>query len=1022
MVYIFRYIFFAISVVYFHQGFAQKESLNTIELQFSEIETYIGSGKYKESLFLLGEIESLNNEILHLNDVQKVNLVYLKALVSIKSGNSNLLSRQDSSTLYFSSVSIEIPVLLQAKILNLNGLYFTVYPARNLDSSIYYFQSAIEKLKEESDTAALLFRASLLENIGKAYYYKGELLNAIPKIEKAFILRERVSDSTDVELAKSYASYAVILSQTGEIAKSEEFNEKALHIYEKNRQSENHNVVSIYINMANAYLRKGELTTARIFYDKALHLNLKYEPLNSVLSTHINCQIAQIFLREGKYSKGIEEMDRIFSSVKKSGDFGNSDIARMYVDFAIELYEINKLPEAEEVLSQALEMFSSDPQVYLPDYVVGISYYVRILIDQKRWNEAEKFNRIHHEVSVKVYGEEHWGNCYYHYFEGKIFLAGNKFSEARKKMSECIAFLEDDNLMSVVQSNDPLTLADAYTTISRSYLMQYELIPNKEYLHEARNNIYKANEIILALQESKLAPEDKIRVRKYIPKVLECILLVEKSFQHPDLSLILKSMDQGKNQILKESLTEAEDMTFAGVPSEITQRWKSLKDSVSFLDRQWKNEISDEYRIQLQKNYLSAVNRLEDYKGFISREYPGIYKLKTTRSDLVIASLKEELGADRAVIQYFWGEEYVFIYYLDRGREVFKSVVKDEVLSRAVIDFKTSVSDPDTDVGLYFRSAHILYQKLILPLGDLPEALIIVPDGMLSYLPFEAFLTQEVMSAADLRKLPYLIKRHAISYNFSLELLNIMKARPGKKGRLLALAPKFNNQKFVRSNGDTMRFGNLVNTEAEVTSVSRYFSGNYYSGSNATKSTLLSNISSHNILHLATHAVSDEENHKASFLVFSEEKEEDYLLFFEDIYGMDWPLDMVVLSACETAHGLHLQGEGIAGLSRAFAFAGAKSMVISLWSANDKSAGQIMAKFYEKLSSGRRKDMALQQAKIDYLNGIFDIDKAHPYYWSNFILYGDTSPIERSEKWTFFFVALVLIMLLTVFAILMRFK
>src|SRR5690606_23540879 len=133
-----------------------------------------------------------DREISHLDNVEKLNLAYLKALMSQGSGNAYPLSRQDSFLLYKPSRALQIPPLLKAKILNLQGHHFTIYPTRNLDSSIYYFKAANEVIREKSDTLSLKLSASLLENIGKAYYYKGEWLNAIPPFEASFQIRQKV--------------------------------------------------------------------------------------------------------------------------------------------------------------------------------------------------------------------------------------------------------------------------------------------------------------------------------------------------------------------------------------------------------------------------------------------------------------------------------------------------------------------------------------------------------------------------------------------------------------------------------------------------------------------------------------------------------------------------------------------------------------------------------------------------------------------------------------------------------------
>lgn len=100
---------------------------------------------------------------------------------------------------------------------------------------------------------------------------------------------------------------------------------------------------------------------------------------------------------------------------------------------------------------------------------------------------------------------------------------------------------------------------------------------------------------------------------------------------------------------------------------------------------------------------------------------------------------------------------------------------------------------------------------------------------------------------------------------------------------------------------------------------------------------------------------------------------------------------MVVLSACETGAGQLLRGEGIVGMVRAFTYAGAQSVVASLWVANDQSTANIMVDFYRNLLKGMPKDQALQAARM-HLFQEFPA-QAHPYYWAGFRVYGAATPV-----------------------------
>ena len=124
----------------------------------------------------------------------------------------------------------------------------------------------------------------------------------------------------------------------------------------------------------------------------------------------------------------------------------------------------------------------------------------------------------------------------------------------------------------------------------------------------------------------------------------------------------------------------------------------------------------------------------------------------------------------------------------------------------------------------------------------------------------------------------------------------------------------------------------------------------------------------------------------------------DKLSLFE-IYELKCRNDLVVLSACDTSRGKLYESEGVTSLARAFFYAGAKSVVSTLWSVNDRSTSIIMTEFYKELLKGKRKDEALRQAKLSYLESA-DPEYQHPYYWAGFIAMGDMSPLfYPKRKW-----------------------
>jgi CHAT domain-containing protein len=143
-------------------------------------------------------------------------------------------------------------------------------------------------------------------------------------------------------------------------------------------------------------------------------------------------------------------------------------------------------------------------------------------------------------------------------------------------------------------------------------------------------------------------------------------------------------------------------------------------------------------------------------------------------------------------------------------------------------------------------------------------------------------------------------------------------------------------------------------------------------------------------VHFATHGMLDERFPLNSSLVLTipeniEGRDNGLLQAWEIFEQVRLDADLVVLSACKTGLGQEVSGEGLVGLTRAFQYAGARSILASFWNVDDRRTAQLMKRFYEHLQSGESKDKALQAAQVELLRS----NAAHPFYWAGFSLIGD---------------------------------
>src|SRR5262249_26833021 len=206
-----------------------------------------------------------------------------------------------------------------------------------------------------------------------------------------------------------------------------------------------------------------------------------------------------------------------------------------------------------------------------------------------------------------------------------------------------------------------------------------------------------------------------------------------------------------------------------------------------------------------------------------------------------------------------------------------------------------------------------------------------------------------------------------------------------------------NDPKIAYDPRRDLRLAPLPGTRKEIEEITRIYGreATVKLGQDVTKIAAQKESPNYMVLHFATHAWLDDRIGLNSGLALSQpealglkvEKTDNGLWqAWEILERTRLKADLVVLSACMTGLGQEVRGEGIIGLTRAFQYAGAKSVVVSLWSVSDASTAELMSAFHQELRRGAGKDVALQKAMVAVRN---NKKWAHPYYWSAFILSGD---------------------------------
>ena len=470
---------------------------------------------------------------------------------------------------------------------------------------------------------------------------------------------------------------------------------------------------------------------------------------------------------------------------------------------------------------------------------------------------------------------------------------------------------------------------------------------------------------------------------------------------------------------LAEELTPEQRKREDGIQARISDVQKSL----------WKENISPDEERKLKGELTSAEDDLETFHLEVRQSDPRYASIRYPEP-ISISRIREELLDEQtALVEFLLGEKRSLVWVVAKNKLIIGVLPPRKEIEEQVAAYRKALTERAQALTLrrsfvdVNRLGEKMYASLLQPVEGaltLSGRLIIVPDGVLHYLPFETLIPSGRRGAPGESQPAYLVEKFATVYAPSASALVTVRAINGQAAAptkvLLAfgdpIAPPAPERKTATDNAtrtalpglDTpvtdeygergFSFTRLPFTREEVLGISKLYSAaqrEIYLGDQAREETVKSEkMDQFRYIHFASHGFIDESKPGRSGILLSRDAHsaEDGVLQMGEIMRLKLNADLVTLSACNTGLGKLVNGEGILGLTRAFFYAGARNITVSLWNVNDSSTSALMKDFYENLNRGMSKSAALRQAKLTLLH-----DKKaawhHPYYWAAFVLVGE---------------------------------
>jgi CHAT domain-containing protein/tetratricopeptide (TPR) repeat protein len=559
------------------------------------------------------------------------------------------------------------------------------------------------------------------------------------------------------------------------------------------------------------------------------------------------------------------------------------------------------------------------------------------------------------------------------------------------------------------------------TALEAACLLRWaRLDRDRDALAPARERIERAVGIVDSMRERAGGPDLRATFfaaqRSYYDLLVDVLMRLEE--QRPGEGFAVaafEASERARARSLLELLTAGRIDVVRGIDPALKERKEDLLARAAGVQTRLRGELAKEPQdaarlALLRAELVSADAEIERLEAEIRARHPRYSELHDPRP-LRAAELQRLVDGQTALLEYYLGEDASYLFVATSERLAAYRLPAAAALADQVQQLRRSMQRPERRTeGAYRRLAHQLYEVLLAPAAEVlarKPHLVIVPDRSLHLLAFESLLTA-AGTQRSLAELPYLVRSHSLSYVPSGSVLAELRAadgagRPGRK-RLVAFAdPVFAGPAGGAAGGIAhASFGTppaaaepgwrrLPESRREVEAIGELFGhgdATLYLGAEANEENVKRAGALHaERLHFATHGFVDERHPELSALVLSNVagSEEDGVLQVREIFNLDLDADLIVLSACETGLGREVTGEGLVGLSRAFLYAGASGIMVSLWRVADVSSRGLMVDFYRRSSSGMGQPRALRESKLAMIEGA---RWAHPFYWAPFILVG----------------------------------
>lgn len=757
--------------------------------------------------------------------------------------------------------------------------------------------------------------------------------------------------------------------------------EKAWKLFDKNKLS-NYDIVEYCLKpLGTLYTKSGNFTLAENIIKKYMFIAEKENNQATIISGYINLSI--VYKSIGKHQTAID----LLQKVSKNKAISSVQNKRIKEELAVNCIGLKKY----ENTNQLLQYFDEDEYQNLKTKSFlsiqnnkvdeAINYFEKAktaFFKNKNFTAREVAKMYVDEASIYQFLKE----------DKKTKMLLSKALQTLLPLEKKMALPEKNSLYA---ENTFLAIFDGMAELEINAQKKIDYYNLSFYVSDLiKDNIVSQESLIIQQYDDRRRTEKCLQIFWNEYQKTKDNAWIEKAFLFAEKSKNVVLKDKSNLKTLLELHPKNKDLI---IQNQLTSQQETLINKLIRLQITGKNPNE----IETVNSKLASISiELKSYNEKIKKQFKNDIRKSFETNNLI-----EKLSQDKAqLVYFFWGNELVYKFQIIDKKLTWDQIKIDESFASTLknfIHFFDDASVINNDINLFTKTSFQLYENLKLSALQKNKNTIIIPDGLLNFVSFDALVTQKTTSK-NYSKIPFLVFQNKLAYqtNATFYIENIPKE---KQNTIVGFFPIFEN-----TNAE------LLYSKEEAKALLP-FKARMFMNESATKANFLKNSSNYSVLHLSTHGTSGTFNEPATLVFYDE------LMLINELYALEnCHPQLVVLSACETGIGKLQKGEGAMSIARAFQYAGAENILFSLWKINDYAAAQLMTNFYKNFEKTNSFFESNYLSKMNYLedNEISNAKKS-PYYWSSFVYYGAVDSETNNYFYYLLFVGILVILLLLLF-------